>query len=110
LTALNCPNCPLLTLIPLLPNLTRLNCSNCPLLTTIPNHRYEYLNKTGCPWLDQTNIPKLVTLQTFVRKNLKYFRFKHWCKSREGIVWIYDPTHLGGWYAKKQLEKMINKM
>jgi hypothetical protein len=87
--------------------LTSLDCFNCPLLTTIPDNRYTYLDNTGCPWLDQANISKLIALQTFVRKNLKYFRFKHWCKSKEGIIWIYDPNHLGGWYDKKQIENIF---
>jgi hypothetical protein len=53
-------------------------------------------------------LTKLITLQRFVKKNYKYFLFKRWINSREGVEWIYHPTNIGGKMAKKQLAKCFN--
>ncbi len=111
LTELNCSNCPLLAAIPTLPSLTRLYCSYCPRLAAIPAHpRLIYIDCHGCPWLVPSNVSKLISLQWFNRRNLKYFRFKHWVTSEEGVEWIYDPDHMGGWYLKKQAVKEMNRL
>ena len=58
---LDCPDCPLLTSIPSLPNLTHLDCSECPLLTSIPSlPNLIWLNCPECPLL--TSIPSLPNL------------------------------------------------
>ena len=129
---LNCNNCPLLPNIPnTLVNLTCLNCNSCCLLTCIPNTlvKLKILNCCNChmlintpqyykikyfyhnsSWIDPNktnNIQKLITLQRFVKKNLKYWIFSRWIKSREFNEWIYHPDNIGGKMAKKQIEKMF---
>jgi Leucine-rich repeat (LRR) protein len=57
-----CSNCPLLTLIPLLPVLDYLNCSYCPLLTAIPV--LPILRKLYCSYCPLlTSIPVLPALR-----------------------------------------------
>jgi hypothetical protein len=130
---LRCVKCPLLTSIPdTLINLTHLICTNCPLLTSIPDTFINLIElhcngnrlitsipyiSTGynyyydCPWINNNktrNIQKLITLQRFVKKNLKYWRFSRWIKSREFNEWIYHPDNIGGKMAKREIEKMFN--
>jgi hypothetical protein len=132
LIILECSYCPLLTSIPnTLVNLGELNCCYCPLLTNIPNtlvnliyldcrssslitsisNNIKYLECENCPWIDKyvrrDNIRKLITLQRFVKRNLKYWIFSRWIKSRGGVEWIYHPDNIGGKIAKKRIEKMF---
>lgn len=60
---LNCHDCPLLTTIPVLPNLVSLYCSNCPNLATIPVGlaKLEILTCRECPLL--TRLPALPRLR-----------------------------------------------
>jgi hypothetical protein len=55
-------------------------------------------------------LKKLITLQRFVKKNYRYFTFKHWIRSRAGVEWLYSPDNIGGIMAKKQLEKMLENL
>jgi hypothetical protein len=137
LKSLNCSDCPLLTSIPnTLINLIGLHCSDCPLLTSIPDTLVNliYLDCSGnrlittvpfilrtynprihiyyddCPWINYNkdkNIRKLITLQRFVKKNIKYWIFSKWIKSKEGVEWIYHPDNIGGIIAKKSIEKLF---
>ena len=60
---LNCPNCPLLTAIPLLSSLVTLYCHNCPLLTVVPMiPSLTTLYCSSCPAL--TEVPLLPSLTT----------------------------------------------
>jgi hypothetical protein len=139
LTELDCSGCPLLTNIPnTLINLTELDCSGCPLLTNIPNTlvNLKSLRCLNCPllfisddslenlihlycndksnWIyppkKDNNINKLITLQRFVRSNIKYWIFSRWIKSRKGVEWIYHPDNIGGKMAKKEIERIIIKI
>lgn len=39
-------------------------------------------------------------LSHFVKRNFRYFVFKHWIKSREGVEWLYHPKR-GGKYIQR---------
>jgi hypothetical protein len=112
-----CYSCPLLQSLPVdttlecLGNLKELNCRNCPLLQKLPEN-LRYLSCRGCHWLNHSqnpdynsNIQKLIILQNFVRKYLKYRRFVKYVNSKAFIEWIYDPERIGGRLSKKSLEK-----
>jgi hypothetical protein len=131
LTGLDCSYCPLLTSIPdTLINLINLYCHNCPLLTSIPSNFIKliflncdscslltsipssvvYLICYKCPWIDSNktkNIQKLITIQRFIKNNIKYRRFSRWIKSKTGIEWIYHPNNIGGIIAKREIERMF---
>jgi len=53
---------------------------------------------------------KIKYLQNFCRRNLKYFRFKRWIKTREFIEWIYSPENIGGKVSIKSLEKFTENV
>jgi Leucine-rich repeat (LRR) protein len=113
LTYLNCLDCPVTSIPSTLINLIYLNCSYCILLTRIPStlNKLKYFICTNSPWINKyktKNITKLITIQQFVKKNIKGWIFSRWIKSREGVEWIYHPDNIGGKIAKKEIEKMFN--
>ena len=87
-----------------------MDCGSCPKLTIIPDNIIDY-NYYNSPWISESktrNIQKLITLQHFVKNNIKYWRFSRWIKSREFNEWIYHPDNIGGKMAKREIEKMFN--
>jgi hypothetical protein len=114
LITLDCTGCTGITTISPLPDLITLDCTGCTGITCIPpvlNLTYLYCG--GCTWIDprieKSNLKKLITLQRFVKKNYRYFTFKHWIKSRAGVEWLYSPDNIGGKVVKKQIEKLLEK-
>lgn len=122
---LRCQNCPIKLIPDTLVNLEFLVCDGCRMILSIPEtltkllddscdfwieSEDEKINCAGCPWIDENkdeNIRKLIVLQKFVRKNLMFWKFKRWIKSKEGIEWLYHPDNIGGRIVKKSLEKMF---
>jgi len=45
-------------------------------------------------------------LQSFCKKNFKYFVFKHWIKSLEGVEWLYHPKR-GGKYVQRTMYNQL---
>jgi hypothetical protein len=117
LELLDCSYCPLLTSIPsTFVNLFFLDCGDCPLLTSIPStfvSASTWVIDDNSPWINKKskddNMGKLITLQLFVKKYVKYRIFSNWIKSREGVEWIYHPDNIGGKMAKRDIEKFITK-
>jgi hypothetical protein len=92
-----------------------LDCRKCIGITTIPTiYDLILLDCSGCTWIDpsikESNLKKLITLQRFVKKNYRYFTFKHWIRSRPGVEWLYSPDNIGGKVVKKQTEKMLENL
>jgi len=65
-----------------------------------------------CPWLNYTqkgnnyfmnNLSKLKILQAWYRKNIKFWRFKIWIKSKDGLEWLYNPDNIGGKIVKRNI-------
>lgn len=46
-------------------------------------------------------------LSRFFRRNFKYFGFRRWIKSKEGVEWLYHPRR-GGKYAQKRLLRELS--
>lgn len=92
--------------------LKTLRCSDCKSLTSIPFNSLEYEDHDRCTWIDHEikdkNIEKLKRLQSFTRKNFKYWLFKRWSKSREGIEWLYDPKRIGGLCVKRRMDEFFS--
>jgi len=40
----------------------------------------------------------------WVKKNLRYWIFKRWIKSEEGVRWLYDPNNIGGKVSKRNIK------
>jgi hypothetical protein len=88
----------------------------CPKLTSIP-----YIDKQSeinilccheCPWINhghnpdyENNIKKLLVMQSFCKKNFRYFVFSRWVKSQEFQEWFYSPENAGGRKHKKIMER-----
>ena len=88
--------------------LKNLNCSRCSLLTKIPE--VQTLDCSNCPWLIQSleNKVKLgLKLQSWIRKNFRYFVFKKWIGSVEGKDFFYDPDNIGGRVEKVKIKKIF---
>ena len=118
-------------------NFIYLDFTDCRNLIKIPNKFYTYpdsflhnlsnilyspfitgyrLGISGCGWLNHPhngryffNIQKLKVLQRWFRKNIRYWIFKRWIKSEEGVKWLYDPCRLGGRIVKNNILIMLNK-
>jgi hypothetical protein len=92
-----------------------LDCRKCTGITTIQTlDNLITLDCDGCTWIDpkikKSNLKKLITLQRFVKKNYRYFTFKHWIRSRAGVEWLYSPDNIGGKVVKKQTAKLLEKL
>jgi len=87
-------------------SITLLDCSYCTSLIKIPR-KINHVECIGCKWLNHFynknydfNIKKIKIISSWFRKNLKYFIFKRWIKSEEGVKWLYDPNNIGGKVSK----------
>jgi hypothetical protein len=95
-------------------NITSINCSGCTSVTKIPViEGLKYLWCKGCEWVNQNpkyneNIRKLIILQMFCRKNISYFRFNKWIRTRYFSEWFYYPDNMGEYKHKKNID-IINK-
>jgi len=83
----------------------------CPILTEIPNS-FFMTDCYGCPWLKhdplyEKNIKNLRHLQCFCRKNVTFWRFKRWIKSRGFAEWFYGPNQWGGRAIKRSIAREI---
>jgi len=102
-------------------------CRNCPLLLEVPMI-FKYIDSFKSNWIEyscekytndlyfvdyvknyQNNIQKLKVLQRWVRRNIKFWIFKRWIKSEEGVKWLYDPCRLGGRISKHNIEQNLIK-
>ena len=122
LTQLDCSKCPVKE-IPLLPRLWKLNCSECPMgkipflprlrklyckyctkLVIQPNKpdlSYEYQNSY---WLQQNNIQRVILIQRYLRKYLRFCAYIH---KEKYSIWLYAPDGPFGWKSRKRLETMV---
>ena len=131
LKVLNCSFCPNITTIPVIAGLKVLNCSFCLNIKTIPNingleelfcygclnvttipniSKLKYLKPSDCPWLPQNPDNKItlgLKLQSWIRKNYRYFVFKRWIKSQEGREFLYDPKRIGGRIEISKMKKAL---
>jgi hypothetical protein len=48
------------------------------------------------PYKTKDNIEKIKVLQSFCRRNYKYFKFNKYIKSKEFNEWFYHPNNIGG--------------
>jgi len=106
-------------------NLIDLDLFFCRNIIRIPKLDYHYLDITKNIWLDSEfyssysnnyhtnyydiNLKKLKILQKWFRKNLKFWIFKRWIKSEEGVKWLYNPNNIGGKITKINIMRSINK-
>ena len=117
ITTLDCSSCTSLTNIPnTLINITTLDCSDCTRLIQIPSNNFNYINCVNCKWLHHDankncyyNIQKLKIISCWFRRNIRFFIFKRWIKSQEGIKWLYDPANIGANIGGKVVKVNINK-
>ena len=116
---LNCFDCTALTSIPdTLISLRTLHCQGCTALTSIPDtlRSLRHLECRGCTWLPRgvgdlyfsENVKKLVTLQRWTRRHLRYWRLRRWFRSEVFARWFYSPDQVGGRISKHQLKHSIN--
>jgi len=68
----------------------------------------------SCRWLNhisnknyESNLQKINIINYWFRKNIKFFIFKRWIKSEEGIKWLYNPYNIGGKVSKKNILQYI---
>ena len=114
---LDCYGCSNLTSIPNIQELKQLSCSNCPKITSIPNIQgLKYLDCWGCPWIPnrndeyKSNIEKLIIIQQWARKWLRFIRLRNFIKSREFVEWYYHPDNRGGIISKRIIESSISEV
>jgi hypothetical protein len=65
---------------------------------------------SNCPWLPQNTNNKItlgLKLQSWIRKNYRYFVFQRWIRGQEGREFLYDPKHIGG---RIEISKMKNAL
>jgi len=48
-------------------------------------------------------------LQSFCKRNFKYFVFKHWITSREGVEWLYHPRRGGKYVQRRMYDQLRSK-
>ena len=87
-----------------------LDCSYCPLLTSIPVIAGLEVYCPDCPWLSQNQNNKVLLglkLQSWIRKNYRYFVFQRWIKSQEGMEFLYDPKRIGGKIEISKMKKTL---
>jgi len=133
LTMLDCERCVNLISLPnTFSNLTYLDCVGCISLTEIPNtyislvilYCYYCIHLVKVPynveniscdnWLNHHHnykynftIQKIKFLQNWFRRNIRYWIFKRWIKSEEGVKWIYDSSRIGGKVSKLNIMQSI---
>jgi len=108
LEEIKCNGCIQLTVIEDMPKLKYLESSCCRMLIKIPSY-ITYANCRYSPWVNgynndyKNNIITLGVLQKWIKKMVRYIRFKKWINSKEGVEWIYDPDRIGGRISKNNL-------
>uniref|UniRef100_A0A6C0ELL1 Uncharacterized protein n=1 Tax=viral metagenome TaxID=1070528 RepID=A0A6C0ELL1_9ZZZZ len=130
LTTLQCEYCIGLTEIPMLPKLITLDCINLKEISDLPKllqldcgyctsltkicdtSRINHYFNGGSTWIRyddsfNSNMRKLIYLQSFCRNNLRYWRFKRWLRSKEFAEWFYSPNQWGGKACKLQIKKSL---
>ena len=98
-----------LSSIPVINGLEKILCSYCPLLI----YNVIIFICFGCTWLPQNPNNKILLglkLQSWIRKNYRYFIFKRWIKSREGMEFLYDPNNIGGRIEKVKIKKTFENL
>jgi len=103
-----------------LTSIKQIMCSYCPRLIEIPDNNFMWLGLTitGSPWVNHrdsnsvdliANVEKLKILQKWVKRNLRFWIFKRWIKSEEGVKWLYNPDRIGGKISKLDIKQSITK-
>jgi hypothetical protein len=95
--------------------LSNLNCSECAILTELKLFEDVLPMIFQCkdsPWLNyngkyKDSLKKLIILQKFCRKNMKYFIFRNWIKSEKFAKWFYHPENYGGKIHKMKMTKFL---
>ena len=118
LQKLVCWGCTSLTTIPNIIGLQKLYCWGCTILTAIPAIiGLQILSGNGCKWIKpqnpnyDSNIKKLVKIQSFFRKWLWLKRLSRYLESSTFLDWYYSIEGPGGKNAIRRLEeKQLTKM
>jgi hypothetical protein len=91
-----------------------MHCNNCTLLTSIPVLiGQQMLDCYNCPWLPKNPDNKILLglkLQSWIRKNYRYFVFQRWIKNQEGREFLYDPKRIGGRIEISKMKKALERL
>jgi len=87
--------------------LEKLYCADCTSLTELQCIPGCNIQHGGCTWLEPEIRKKGFKLQQWIRNNFKYFVFKRWISSLEGVEWIYYPKNIGGIISKRNIRRFF---
>ena len=106
LIRLICVKCSGLQEIPLLPRLTTLWCGGCSNLIIQPNKLLKGVRyrQSNCHWLKENTIRKVVLLQRYLRK---YLRFLVYIRKEKYSAWLYAPDGPLGRKFRLRLETTV---